>query len=1266
VRRLRWFLGLLALVLAGALAWLSYWLLYTEPGLQFAVSQLQRIPGVQIEVAGARGRLAGPLAADRIVVDHEAAHIVARGVRVDPDAAGLLVGHVVLDGLSVGSADVRLKQRPPQPEAAPHFLPAGLRIHAPQFRLGPLSLTLQNGQPLALRGATGTLALTRWRLDLDPVDVRGADGRLTGSLALLAREPLGLRTDLRGEWRRPGDTFEYRFRVVTRGNLDRLGTELTLDAPAKLAFQGNLLDLGGTPRASGTFRLVDFDGTPWVAAGSLPSLTGSITLAAGVSSLGIDGTLTSPALPGQQLRLHGAGRWEGRQVEIDNLQAWLPRAGLSMTSSGTVTLPGAEAPPGTLPHLALAGDWTALRWPLDTATEAVVTSPQGVYTLEGSLPYRFTTRAQVTGPAIPETSFSAAGAVDTGAVTLETFDGVALRGRLQAQGKLSWTGSQDWGFDVRAQSLAIGELRPGVDGRVSATGRIEGKGLSADAPWTARLTSMSGSLFGRPLTGRGVIAHRAGTFDLRGVRLANGTSFAEIDGRIGSSALDLRWSVDLRSLAIALPGMSGQLQSRGTARGTLDLPQLAGEAALRQFAYGPLEVDRLDLSADIDSSDRRQSRLTIDASDITAGGLLLERARGTLDGLVSDHRLRMDVDSPGRQQSGVTAFKLAIEAAGGLDLGRLRWDGDLTQVDVRFPQGAARLIQPAALVLGRDLQRVAPLCLSSDGDARLCVEGEHQPQPGSWRVIYSAEDWPLQRVLHSLLGWREFDGRLQLSGWAEQAPGKPWIGGTTVLVHEPVVNVPRNKFRSERIQLGSSRFDLIADPQQIRATLDVKIDQSTDIEGEAIAQRTAADLLDSPLSGRIEGRSEAIKVLALLVPEIDRAAGRLAGNVVLGGTLGQPSFDGDFSLRDGVIEFYRTNLKITALQADGRFQGDDLRFTATGETAKGKLAIDGNFAWPEGVMTGAMNLRGDRLLVADTPELRLLASPDLVLRAGADGYVVEGEVVIPNARISPRELTTSVGTSPDERIVGLDDVEDADPSSGDRVVTRIKVTLGDEVRVDAYGLKARLAGSVTVSTQPDDVARGNGVISVAEGQYRAFGQDVRITRGTLTYKDTPLTEPLLDIVAERKIKDSDITITVNVRGTIANPYISITSQPAMPSNEALSYLLTGRSLDTLQSGEAANINQAAENLALSGGGLLLGSLGSRLGLDEVSVERTGEDDTSVVLGKALSPKLYVSYGISIAEAINTIKLRYTLNNRWSLKAEAGLEQSADIEYRIER
>jgi translocation and assembly module TamB len=170
----------------------------------------------------------------------------------------------------------------------------------------------------------------------------------------------------------------------------------------------------------------------------------------------------------------------------------------------------------------------------------------------------------------------------------------------------------------------------------------------------------------------------------------------------------------------------------------------------------------------------------------------------------------------------------------------------------------------------------------------------------------------------------------------------------------------------------------------------------------------------------------------------------------------------------------------------------------------------------------------------------------------------------------------------------------------------------------------------------------------------------------LSYHNTPLDQPTLDLVAEREIKDSDIRVSVNVRGSLDNPFVTLTSTPAMPNNEALSYLLTGRSLNTLQSSEVTSVNKAAESLAISGGGLLLGGLGSKLGLDEVSVESAGQDDTQVVLGKALSPKLFVSYGISIAEAINTVKLRYSLNPRWSLKAEAGLEQSADVEYRIER
>jgi translocation and assembly module TamB len=73
-----------------------------------------------------------------------------------------------------------------------------------------------------------------------------------------------------------------------------------------------------------------------------------------------------------------------------------------------------------------------------------------------------------------------------------------------------------------------------------------------------------------------------------------------------------------------------------------------------------------------------------------------------------------------------------------------------------------------------------------------------------------------------------------------------------------------------------------------------------------------------------------------------------------------------------------------------------------------------------------------------------------------------------------------------------------------------------------------------------------------------------------------------------------------------------------------------------------------------------------VGIDDVGIETDLSNDTSLVFGRYLSDKLYISYGISLAEAINTLKLRYTIGDRWTLKTESGKAQSADLEYVIRK
>ena len=55
-----------------------------------------------------------------------------------------------------------------------------------------------------------------------------------------------------------------------------------------------------------------------------------------------------------------------------------------------------------------------------------------------------------------------------------------------------------------------------------------------------------------------------------------------------------------------------------------------------------------------------------------------------------------------------------------------------------------------------------------------------------------------------------------------------------------------------------------------------------------------------------------------------------------------------------------------------------------------------------------------------------------------------------------------------------------------------------------------------------------------------------------------------------------------------------------------------------------------------------------------------------MLGRYLSPRLYISYGISLTQSLNTVKLRYTLSDRWTIKTEAGQARGADLVYTIQK
>jgi translocation and assembly module TamB len=124
------------------------------------------------------------------------------------------------------------------------------------------------------------------------------------------------------------------------------------------------------------------------------------------------------------------------------------------------------------------------------------------------------------------------------------------------------------------------------------------------------------------------------------------------------------------------------------------------------------------------------------------------------------------------------------------------------------------------------------------------------------------------------------------------------------------------------------------------------------------------------------------------------------------------------------------------------------------------------------------------------------------------------------------------------------------------------------------------------------------------------------------------------------------------------------SEPALPQSQVVSLLLAGGTLENAQRSDAANAGRDA--LLRQGGAILAQQLGQRIGIEDVGIEQNLANETSLVFGKYLSSRLYISYGISLAEAINTIKMRYSINDHWTLRTEAGKEASAEIVYTLEK
>lgn len=916
------------------------------------------------------------------------------------------------------------------------------------------------------------------------------------------------------------------------------------------------------------------------------------------------------------------------------------------------------------PAWRVAADWEAFAWRL-AGGEALAVEAGDLQAEGGMADYRFSLATALTPPGFPRQGLTLAGQGNRQGIDDLRLEATGDTGRLLVAGSLDWQEMPAWDLAITGEALAPGALDPRLDGRLDLQARSDGRLDPATGP-TVRLEleRLDGRLRDYPVSARGSVRLEGQRLVTPGVQLRVGRNRLELSGEADRGAPDLRLAVNAPQLAALWPGLQGRLVGSLRLDDSWRAPRV--DLQLTGQAMGYADWALASLAVQARGSLQGEGRLTLDAGlgELARDGeTLVTRAALQGQGQRAAHRLTLDADT----REGHLGLALdggfvdaGADGGGGEGMRGLGWRGQITRLDLAGTRlGDWRLDAPAGLGADGDSASLSLLCLTQAA-ARLCLEGGRDPQGGP-RAVADLTEFPLARLDPWLPENARLEGTLAANLRLRDAAGLEVLGEARSTRAALVVEGMDGE--AERIRVRAASLEAAWRDQALEATGSLSFAAG----GQAGARLQATPEGDSyRLAGQLQARLAELRWLEMLAPALREVGGRLEADLALGGTLAAPDFSGTLQLDEGRAQIPAAGIVIEDGRLQARARGLD-RLTLEGEaqSGEGRLQLGGELGLrPEGLPWARLTLSGERFLAVRRPEAEVQVSPDLGLMLEGRRVEIDGSLTIPTARIELRELPPSaVSVSRDQVIV------DAPPTEASpwEVLARVRLVLGEQVRLSGFGLSARLAGEVEVAERPQQPVRAEGEIRIEEGRYKAYGQDLSVERGVLVFQG-PADNPGLDIRAVRRVPEYAVTAGIAIGGTLQEPRSRLFSEPAMEDSETMAYLLTGRPLSGASEADAGVLMTAIAAFGVEQGGVAARQIGEAVGLDEVAIESEGAfEQSALMLGKHLSSRLYLRYTVGLFEQASTLMLRYKLTRRLNLETQtSGEAQSMDLIYRLER
>lgn len=1146
----------------------------------------------------AEGSLSGPLVLKGVSLRQPGLQLDLDKVSLDWDPWLLLRGVLQVDSLRAENIRVALSSTDSPPAAEP-FSPAALRLPIDVYLQG-VQLThlqlIQDDQPARLIE----------RIDLD---VRLADSELfIQKLDVLA----------------PQGKLSLTAHTVTA---DKTPLELMLRWQLKPAAAGISTGAGTSPGAEVPLRgelsvKGDIDWSHGIA----------FTLHYRIEATGLE--LLSPELAA---RISAAGELRGEQrddqLNLELFSLVLDDTSLELTLAGSLRQPSAGEP-------TIEADlrWSRLQWPI-TGTNPEFASAAGKLQLAGSISdYTLELSTEVSGRDIPASQWQGQASGDTNQLVLSRLRGLVLGGALNVSGPLAWSPAPRWNLQVQGSDLQPEQIAPDLPGRLAIDLQTSGqlhpnRGLLAEA----ELVQLSGTLLDYPLMLDGRVQFEGQTLQILAMQLDIEGNQLAATGEVSPDTVAIEWQLNAAQPGAFIPGAEGALTGTGTLGGSLQSPGIKASLSGKSLQLEALAVQAIqaELQAGLAPEDRLE--LQLETGPVSNNGQLMMNAvqlRGK--GTTADHSLVLILDTD--------TENLLTRLEGGLASDLAAWHGQLVQVQVRSEEfGTWQLDQPGTLALAASEVTLDTSCLRMEkGPGELCT-GVDWTQSGGSKLYASAQALPLGLVASDISG--ELAGRLD----ASLAVDGRMQANASLQLSQGQVNLFLDGNKTQ-LEYGGGELKARIDENGLNGNLRLATPEQGNITAQLqLPAFTSLPLPEhQPLSGMLKATLPDLAGLAAWVPELAATAGSLEADLQAAGTLDQPEITGALRLNNGAADIPLAGLQLSNIElsaTSSRAQPGQLDIKGSLVSGEGQAVIVGQADLPTRNL--ALELRGEQLQVFNTPDARAVLSPDLAIGWSDDILKLRGKLTIPSADITPKlglspatqaEDPAAVATpgqliAPSADVVVINTTQDrpvepAQPLAPFRIDSQLQVVLGNEVKVNALGFISRITGEVNFTNSPDRLEMlplANGRLSVVDGTFRAFGQNLSIETGQLIFANVPANKPELNVRAVRWI-DTDPQVTaagIIATGPVTEPVLELFSRPQLEASEIQSYLLTGRS---------------------------------------------SRDKESVLsIGTYILPRVYVGYGYNLLEGTSEFNSLFSITPRYGMGSSLGeADNNINLTFTYER